>query len=727
MPGSTQDEILKKYSKMMEDRQAQITPLAAPSNSAGFSSEFAQFKTDMMPQFSRYERWCNNIGGVLTLKLSSKDQERISKDVEAAHLDVSPSQVVSLAMLSFFAVVVFGLLFTVSIYLFSGNFSVLLVFLSFITAGFLFYYFYTMPNRLANQWRLKAGSQMVPCILYTVIYMKHTSNLERAIRFASQHLEPPLALDLGKVFWDVETGRYSTIKESLDVYLETWRGINPEFVESFNLIESSLYEPSEARRVQILERALQVILDGVYDKMLKYTHSVKTPLTNIYMLGIVLPTLALALIPLASALMGGLIKWYIIMVLFNLIVPFFVFYLTNEVMTQRPGGYGESSILERNPLYAQYTSRKPYIKAAFICVPILLLGLLPYIFHYTPIPGWLGLQTDYSFADFGIASLKDIKFFDFIDTTSGTVGPMGPIALLLSLLIPLSIFLFFYIAYTQRTKEIIKSRDYTKILENEFNNSLFQLGNRIGDGMPAELAFGKLSEATKGTVTQDFFRLVNSNIQSLGMSLEKAIFDPKRGALISYSSNLISTSMHILVESVKKGLRVAAESLMSISDYVKNINKINDRLRDLLADVISDMKSNMTFLAPLLAGIVIGLASMITLILGKLTSVVSTAIASGQGTGGYGSIATIVDLFKVENMIPPYILQICVGIYIIQITFILTKTLVTVDAGQDQLKETYEIGKNLLSAGLLYILVALGAIVLLSIIASVALGGLTLG
>lgn len=720
MQGKTED-ILKKYGRMIDERQSEVSPLAEKAGN-DFSSEFNQFKTDMMPQFSKYERWCNNIGSVLKLKLAAKDEERINKDIIAGHLDVSASQVVSLAMLSFFIVSIFGLLLTVSIYLFSGTFSVLLIFLSFVTAGFLFYYFYSMPARLANQWRLKAGSQMVPCILYTVIYMKHTSNLERAIRFASQHLEPPLALDFRKVFWDVETGRYSTIKESLDLYLDSWRATNSEFVESFNLIESSLYEPSEARRVQILERALQVILDGVYDKMLKYSHEVRTPLTNIYMLGIVLPTLALALIPLASALMAGVIKWYIVVVLFNLIIPFFVFYLTNEIMIKRPGGYGESSILELNPLYPKYISRKPYVKAAWICAPIFILGLVPYLFNYTPIADWLGMSKDYTFADLGLISFKDIKFFDFIEGA----GPMGPVALLFSLLIPLSLFLFFSIAYAGKTREIIKSRDYTRILENEFNNSLFQLGNRIGDGLPAELAFGKVSESTKGTVTEDFFKIVNSNIQSLGMSLEKAIFDPRRGAIIMYPSNLIATTMHILIESAKKGLTVAAQSLMSISDYVKNINKINDRLRDLLSEVVSDMKSNMTFLAPLLAGIVVGLAAMITLILGKLTSVVNTAINSGSGLAGYETISTITDLFRVENMISPYILQIAVGLYILEITFILTKTLVTVDAGEDKLRETHEIGKNLLSAGLLYIIVALGAVLMLSIIASIAIGGLAL-
>jgi hypothetical protein len=699
MQNKNTEEILKKYGQIMEQNGSSVDNTIKSNQQV--SSEFSEFKKDMMPQFSKYENWCNNIGGILSLKLSSRDEERIQKEIDAAHLEVSPSKVVSLAMLSFVIFLFGGLLFTVSIYLFSGNFSFLLIFLTLIASCFLFYYFYTMPLRLANQWRLKAGSQMVPCILYTVVYMKHTSNLERAIRFASQHLEPPLSLDLKKVFWDVETGKYSTIKESLDNYLDSWRDKNAEFVESFNLIESSLFEPSDARRIQILERALQVILDGVYDKMLKYSHNVRAPLTNIYMLGIVLPTLALALIPLASALMQGMIKWYIIAVLFNIIVPFFVFYMTNNVVNQRPGGYGESSILELNPLYEKYTSRKPYTRALMVAIPLLLIGLLPYIFYFTPIPDWLGLQSDYSFASLGIGSLKDVKFFDFISTSNGVVGPMGPVALLLSLFIPLAIFLFFYIAYSGKTKEIIKSRDYTKILESEFNNSLFQLGNRIGDGVPAELAFGRVSESVRGTVTENFFRIVNSNIQSLGMSLEKAIFDPRRGALIYYPSNLIATSMRILIESAKKGLKVAAESLMSISDYVKNVSKINERLKDLLAEVISDMKSNMTFLAPLLAGIVVGLASMITLILGKLTNVINMAVSSGQGLSGYETVATIVDLFKVEFMIPPYILQICVGIYII--------------------------GKNLLSAGLLYTIVAFLSITLLSVIASIAIGGLSLG
>ena len=233
---------------------------------------------------------------------------------------------------------------------------------------FLFYYVNGYPQRLANKWRLKASSQMVPAILYIVVYMRHTPNLEKAVAFASKHLQYPLALDFKKVFYNVEIGKFSTIKESLDNYLETWGDYSLEFIESFHLIESSLFEPNNERRISTLEKSLQVILDGVYDKMLKFTHEVRSPLTNVYMLGVVLPTLGLALLPLASTMLKGMINWVHGFILFNLIIPFFVFYLTDNIMLLRPGGYGETKLLERNPLYAKYKNNSAYVGAFFIAL-----------------------------------------------------------------------------------------------------------------------------------------------------------------------------------------------------------------------------------------------------------------------------------------------------------------------------------------------------------------------
>jgi hypothetical protein len=713
-------DVLAKYSKKIGNEMNSENK----QDVSGVSRDYQKFKQELLPEFSRYERWVKTFGKMIKLKVSAKDDKIIRKKLQTAHLEVEPGEVVGFALMSFIILMFLGTLLTTGIWFIEGTtlleYPVFFLFLILVMSMFVFYYFYTMPTRLALKWKLKASSQMVPAVLYTVIYMKHTSNLERAISFVSQHIEAPLALDFKKILWDVQTGRFSNIKDSLDNYLDFWKDSNIEFVESFHLIESSLYEPSEARRIQILERSLKVILDGVYERMLKYTHSIKSPLTNLYMLGIVLPTLGLALLPLASTLLGGAIKTYHVFVGFNIIIPFFVFYLVSQVLLKRPGGYGQSDILQKNPNYGDYTSKRPYWIASFICVPLFLIGITPLIFGYTPIPEWFGWPTDFQLP--GFLSTLATNAFGFIDVAGEKVGPFSAFALLLGFLVPFSVSLFFIISFRMRTKNLIKSRNDTRDLEKEFNSSLFTLGNRLGDGTPAEVAFAKVAQSTKGQKTSDFFRIVNTNIQSMGMSIETAIFDPRRGALISYPSTLIGTSMRILIESAKKGLKVAAQSLMSISEYVRNIQKINERLRDLLADVVSDMRSNMTFLAPLLAGIVVGLTAMITGILSQLKELTEGG-AEGAITG-LGNLGTITQLFNVENMIPPYQMQIAIGIYIIEIIFILTGALVTIDAGEDKLRNTYEIGRSLMRGSMLYLIMAFISVVALSLLASIALRGI---
>ena len=722
-------DILRKHSARIE---GQIK--TANFENVNYSREYAKFKEEMAPELTRYERWCHSLGSWIKLKVSKKDEEKIKRHLEIAHLEIEPWQALTLSIMTFLGVFVLGLLISVAVALISETgqtgfasvfeaFPFLFFFLMVILSLSLFYFVSGYPARLANKWRLKASSQMVPAILYIVVYMRHTPNLEKAIAFASQHLQDPLALDFKKVFYDVSVGKFSTIKESLDNYLEIWRDYSTEFIESFHLIESSLFEPDNSRRIATLEKSLQVVLDGVYDKMLKFTHTVRSPLTNVYMLGVVLPTLGLALLPLASAMIGDYLKWHHVFILFTLVVPFFVFYLTDKIMMLRPGGHGESNLLERNPLYSKYKSKESYFAGFLICLPFFIIGFLPLIFQYTPVPDLLGLERDYTFSQLGLDFLGDDNFFGFIETGNGFAGPFGIGALILSLFIPLGLALFFSIAFKAKTKELINEREKTKQLEREFNNSLFQLGNRVGNGVPPELVFGRVAESSKGLMTEDFFRRVNYNIRQMGMSVERAIFDPRRGAISYYPSDLIATSMRVLIESSKKGLKIAAVSLISISEYVKNIHKITNRLRDMLAEIVSDMKSNMTFLAPLLSGIVVGLAAMITSILNKL-NLAELGEAGATGMGNLGNILGPDGIFAVAKMIPPYYLQIAIGIYLIQVIFILTRTLVTIDSGEDKLEKINKTGENLKKGMLLYFFTALLATLVLFVLTAVVLSGL---
>jgi len=706
------EEIIKKYSSKL-GKEINSTIKETDSD---YSQDYENFKKESNLEFNRYEKLARGFGTFIKVKVAKKDEEEVRKQIKIAHLNIEPWQAISLSIFTFISVFLLGILISVALFLINGSISIGIFFLFTILSLFLFYFLKSYPKRLAKKWRLKASSQMVWAVLYVVIYMRESSNLEKAIYFASKNLNPPLSLDFKKIFYEVSTGKFSTIQDSLDNYLENWRDFSTEFVESFHLIESSLFEPNNTRRVSILDKSLQIILDGVYDNMLEFTHSVKAPLNNIYMLGIILPTLTIALLPIASLMLGGSLSWVQVMITFNLIIPFFVFYLTDKILMLRPGGQGNSSFLKKNKYYHFYRDTKIYLKSFFIALPMFLLGLLPLIFQYTPIPSLLGLKKDYSLNEIGLSFLGNGNIFGFLKTGQ---GPFGIISVILSLFIPLSIALFFVISYNYKTKKLIEERKKTEKLEEEFSSSLFQIGNRLGNGTPLELVFSDVANSSKGLITEKFFREVNYNIEGMGMSVRKAIFDENQGAIRDYPSDLIAMSMSVLIESVKKGLRTAARSIISISQYFKNIRKINSRLLDLLADIISGMKNNMNFLAPLLSGVVVGLAVMITTILGKLN-----LGSLGGGSSSLGNFGSIVSIFKMSAMIPPYFLQIIVGVYLIEMIFILTSALVVVKSGEDSLEEMNETGKNLKHGITLYIIISFLTIFILALLVNQVLGGL---
>src|SRR3989344_4558688 len=226
------DDILRKYGSKIEGS------IKTSGVNSKYSREYLNFKKEMAFEFTRYEKLCRSFGNLIKMNISEKDSAKIKRQLDIAHVDVEPWQALSLSVVVFLSVFFLGILISMSVVLINGNFNsfpFLFFILMVILSLFLFYFFNAYPARLANQWRLKASSQMVPAILYIVVYMRHTANLEKAISFASENLQYPLALDFKKVFYNVEIGKFSTIKESLDNYLEVWRTGNTEFIESFHL------------------------------------------------------------------------------------------------------------------------------------------------------------------------------------------------------------------------------------------------------------------------------------------------------------------------------------------------------------------------------------------------------------------------------------------------------------------------------------------------------------
>jgi len=287
-------------------------------------------------------------------------------------------------------------------------------------------------------------------------------------------------------------------------------------------------------------------------------------------------------------------------------------------------------------------------------------------------------------------------------------------ASVLSLFVPLALAFGIGFYHRMRSKNIIEIRNRAKKLENEFASGIFQLGNRLGDGIPAESAFGKVAVMMEGTTSGQFFQKVSMNINKLGMSVEEAVFNPKIGAIISFPSNMITSSMKVLVQSVKKGPKVAAQALINISRYIKEMHRVDERLKDLLADVISSMKSQINMMTPAIAGIVIGITSMITSILGKLGPLLKS-----QETTGQSLAPSIQDLFGLG--IPTFYFQIVIGIYVVEIIYILTVLVNGIENGADELSKSYLLGKNLVRSTMIYVFIALVVMIIFNVIATLVL------
>jgi hypothetical protein len=706
------------------------------------TSDYETFKQALMPKsMTSYEKACNFAEKIMPIKPDNKSIPALENAIRISHLNISPTGTLSFAamgcLLIILAAIVFG--FFIPYALTNGAFTggVFFVIFGVAIALIMFVPFTKLPFIISNVWRMKASNQMVLSIFYVVTYMRHTPNLELAIDFAAEHLSPPLSLDFKKIIWDIETGKFDNVNESMDYYLQGWQEYNQEFIESMHLIQSSLYESSESRRRDALDKSLQVILDETYEKMLHFTHDLKGPITTLHMLGIVLPILGLVILPLLTAFMPEA-KWYHLFAIYNIALPVLVYYMGREILSTRPTGYGGIDVANMKPETAENNKIKlkfsqnnddgimitPMLGAMFIMIVLLIIGFLPLLIHVA--------NPDFDFVfteENGFINVVDVdpgnrilvRFLDYRETRdssgipNGILGPYGLGANMLSLALPLAFGLSIGLYNKWKTSSLTKVRERTEKLEQEFASALFQLGNRLADGVPAEIAFSSVAKTMKGTQSGKFFEMVTINIVKLGMGVEDAIFDRENGALQHFPSSIIESSMKVFVESSRKGPLIASQAVMTVAEYIKSMHRVDERLKDLMAEIVSSMKSQISFLTPAIAGIVVGITSMISQIIGSLSEKMSefansetnVAFASGiLGSIGAGGI-------------PTFYFQAIVGVYVVQITYVLTILVSGIQSGSDKISERELLGKNMISSTLLYVAIAGIFTLLFTIIATV--------
>lgn len=625
-----------------------------------------------------YEILAKSASKLIKVDPDEATREDLENAIKFTELKITPTDVFSLFVTTIVLFIIFGVVMGVT------GATPLMMSILVAALGFGFgYYFLKYPKNLVKKRRIEASSEIVLAILYMVVSMRISPNLEKALRFAAVNISGALAWDMRKLIWDIEMGKYYSAEQALDDYMIKWKSENEEFSESLRLIKESLRQvPARAERV--LDEALTVVLEGSKTRMKHYSQELVLPVMVIHMMGIVLPVLGTIMAPLAAVFMADFVKPEYFVIGYNILLPAIIIWFINNTLSKRPMTFSQVDISKHPDVPKGNSFRLKNRNIPVLPVAVIVAGLImlfPLIF-FLQNPDILAI---------GIVNQGRHTFYSLAMSALLTVG--------------IGIGLAVYFILSNFQKKII----YEKVqkMEGEFELALFQLGNRIAGGTPTEVAIEKSIEDVKDLEIAGLFKRSLDNIRNLGMTFEQALFDKEYGAIRYYPSKLIKNIMYAVIDTAKRGVTYASESMLRIAKYLKNVRETQEYLRDLLADTVSSMNFQAYFLSPIITGLIVSMADVIIKVLSKLGSYLEGMGLEQLGMGGGVGIANIFG--NMESSIAPELFQLIVGIYLIEVVIILSMFTTRINYGENKIFQWSNVGRTLLIGIIIYVLVALGA------------------
>ncbi len=629
-----------------------------------YSREYRRFKEEEFeakkPK-TLYEKFCKISYKLLKIKVSEKDKRKVEGYINIAHLNVTPEEAYSFATLSLLFLLILAIVFL----FINRMLAIVMAFSSFS----LFFFLRQYPAHLAAKFKVKVVEEIPFAVMYMVMYMRNNPSLEGAVRFAVKHLPGAMGLELKKLLWDVHIRIYSNVEEAIEANFDRWEKFLPELVEAFRLMIISTRERIEEKRVDILNKALNITLHGLKERMEKYARDLTTPIKIINALGIILPVLTLSLMPVVGMFMAEKVKPLYLFAFYDIIIPGLVFFISRNVLEKRPGGFKvDISLHPKVPSRGRFKLLGREIPAIYVAMIVAILGAIPFILNYKIL--FSGTEEAYQ-----------IKY---IFHTLALVDGIG-----------LAVFVYAYLISKDRSK----IRESIRKIESKFDVILFQLGNLLEEGLPLEIAFEKCYYVMKTPEFKKFFQITQHNLQF--MTLEDALFDPEYGSLRHYPSRIIRSILKVITEAYEKGVKIAARLMIACSEYLTNIKKVELKLEDLLAETVASMRFVACYLAPVISGLIVGVGVLIMTILLKLSEELEKLRpASATDIKGYLAIG----FFEISQATPPAIFQLIVGLYAVEVSILLAYLASAIENDDDEVAMLSSLKRILLNAVSLYTL-----------------------
>jgi len=641
-------------------------------------------------KFSIYEILCRYSGKIL--KFKPKDEEKESSILEIAELEIPLLSNLSCSILFF----ILSLLFFILLFFFVpqiGKVFIFIVFFLIFTSFFLYYY----PYLKAKSNQLRASSEMVSFITYMAISLKQVPNLEQAVFFTYQNLQGPLKRDLTRLIKKVYFQRTTQLDAGLLELAKKWEYGAKEFSEALEILITYAHNPTNPK---MLEESLDLVVNQSFERMEKYSRKLKLPVMVLVNFGIIFPIISLIILPMFSIFFPNVISFSLLAFIYNLFLPFSLYLFILFVIQSRP--LTTSPEIKGNVFEIKVFNFKFNV--------LFLIAAITLILSYFTLNNFLTLSNQHELCNswklnnFDSTLKPENLELDSEECKNLLVNPLvlsfSASSVLLSFFLPFTLVTFLL------TLKWNKIRTKAFKVESELPEGLFKLAYSIKTGTPVELAIRKnLESFGKGELRKVLERVVK-NISNLGLALEDALFHPKVGALRGYSSKLIVTIFSSIVSFAKKGSLFLSEILLTFSEYMKRLSKLQNKIEELLEDHISTLKFISHFVTPIIAGVITGLALIILGILAAISIQFQQLGTEALPESNLPSIPIpFIDVAKTSQLNPGF-LELVFGLYVVEISIISAIMITGLETGYDKILELYNISKISLFSLIAFLLIS---------------------
>src|SRR5438445_3212768 len=160
------------------------------------------------------------------------------------------------------------------------------------------------PEWCARRMRVASLGGAPEAVNYMAMSMRVVPALDRAVEFAAHHSQEPLASRLRQLLWNVYLRSPPGIEAAFLQFAGEWEDSQEDLKRAFFAIGSASSEQTEAGLDRILDKARWIAFEGTKARIMEYAAGLRGPTTVLFALGVLLPVIIGAMLPLIS--LGGL-------------------------------------------------------------------------------------------------------------------------------------------------------------------------------------------------------------------------------------------------------------------------------------------------------------------------------------------------------------------------------------------------------------------------------------